>query len=80
LQTPQQPTPPPVVQFSPLGRHESAASSSQRPAAHRPEQQSALAAHPSPIFAQEPAAHAPPRQASEQQSCARVHAAPLRLQ
>jgi hypothetical protein len=80
LQVPQQPTPPPELQSSPLGRHESARSSSHRLAVHLPEQQSAPTAQLSPLLPHAPAAHEPATQLSEQQSCARVHAPPTRLQ
>jgi hypothetical protein len=45
-----------------------------------PEQQSLASVQLSPVFPQTPAAQMPPRHASEQQSCARVHVTPLRLQ
>jgi hypothetical protein len=80
LHGPQQPTPPPELQSSPLGRHESSVSSSQRAAVQRPEQQSLGSTQSAPVFAQTPVAQTPPRHASEQQSCAREHAVPMRLQ
>lgn len=55
-------------------------SSTQRLAVQIPEQQSEPSTQSSPLLPQTDAAHAPPMHASEQQSCARVHAAEARLQ
>jgi hypothetical protein len=76
---PQQPELCPLPQSSPVGRHVEFARSTAhclRPGSQTPEQQSALAAHGSPMIAHSLAAHTPPKHPSEQQSCAVTHATP----
>jgi hypothetical protein len=70
--------PPPDVQFSPVGRHVATGSMMHLRSVveQMPPQQSALMAHASPYCLQSAPPHAPALQASEQQSSARVHAAP----
>jgi hypothetical protein len=77
-QVPQHGVPPPDVQFSPVGRHVALGSMMHLPSVVEqiPPQQSASSAHASPFCLQRTPPHAPALQASEQQSRARVQAAP----
>jgi hypothetical protein len=77
-QAPQHGEPPPEVQFSPVGRHVAIGSMMHLRSLveQMPPQQSASTAHASPFCLQSAPPQAPPLQATEQQSSARVQAAP----
>jgi hypothetical protein len=77
----QQPGPPPELQSSPDGLHAAAVSSWHLPWRQSDEQHCASVVQSSPVRVQSvAAAHDPDTHASVQQSCARAHASPVRLQ